>query len=550
MKKLFRISALLLVCVLLLSVLPATGSAAQSVLRGDTNGDGVVNNDDVLQLLWHTLFPTVYPISVDADFDSEPGVTNGDVVFLLWHTMFPHKYPLDGTAGLFLAGFGMTDITPDDPVPLASYGDSANRISVGGYSTLEARCVAIRDGEGQLMLFLTGDVSWAPSALAKQVRGDLSAELGISADYIFLSGTHTHASVDTGLTSMQSVKNFNAKYVAGMKSAARAAVADLKPAEVYVGGVTTKSMNFVRRYIMDDGSLVGDNAYGTGTKIVRHETDADPELQLMRFVRQGGKDILISNFQAHPHLESKQKYYSSQTVGAIRAAVESQLDAHSLHWQGASGNLNTHSRISSENIYSTGKYSEAVRYGKEMVSKYIVPFYNTLTQVETGVIQVRSTTYVASVNHLYDAYVAQAQMVVDYFKAGHSASESAYYAHDISAQYGLEMRINSYYHANRIISNSKQGATKSMTLYAWSFGEVGGVVLPYEMFDTSGMEMKEKSPFTRTFILGYSYPSYTGYIPTEAGYANGGYEADNSNFAPGTAEGMVVEYLKMLEDMH
>ena len=547
MKKLLRASALLLVCVLVLTLLPATGRAA--TVLGDINGDGKVNNDDVLRLLWHTLFPEKYTISVNADFDGEPGVTNGDVVQLLWHTMFPQKYPLDGTAGLFLAGFGMTDITPDDPVPLASYGDSANRISVGGYSALEARCVALRDGEGQLMLFLTGDVSWAPGSLAKTVRNDLAAELGISADYIIMSGTHTHASVDTGLTSMQSVKNFNAKYIAGMKSAARAAIADLKPAEVYVGGVTTKSMNFVRRYIMDDGSLVGDNAYGTGTKIVSHETDADPELQLMRFVRQGGKDILISNFQAHPHLESKQSYYSAQTVGAIRDAVEDQLDAHSLHWQGAAGNLNTASRISSENIYTSGKYSEAVRYGKEMVSKYIAPNYNKLTQVSTGNIQVRSVTYAGQVNHLYDSYVAQAQMVVDYFKAGNSASASATYAHAVSAQYRLERRINSYYHASRIISNAKLGATKNMTLYAWSFGDVGGVVLPYEMFDTSGMEMKTKSPFTRTFIVGYSYPSYTGYIPTEAGYANGGYEADNSVFAPGTAEGMVAEYLKMLEDM-
>ena len=62
--------------------------------------------------------------------------------------------------------------------------------------------------------------------------------------------------------------------------------------------------------------------------------------------------------------------------------------------------------------------------------------------------------------------------------------------------------------------------------------------------------MKDNSPFTRTFIVGYSYPSYSGYIPTEEAYANGGYEADNSNFAPGTAEAIVDSYLGMLNDMH
>ena len=406
--------------------------------------------------------------------------------------------------------------------------------------------MAVRDAEGQLLLFLTGDVSWSPNALGKAVRNELSAELGIPADHIVCSGTHTHASVATSLTKYPSVVDFNAGYIAGMKKAAYEAIEDLKPAEVYVGSVQTQRMNFVRRYIMDDGSLVGDNAYGTGTKIVRHETDADPEMQLMRFVREGSKDILISQFQAHPHLEGKTYNYSSQTVGAIRAAVESTLGAHSLHWNGASGNLNTHSRITSENKY-TQNYSGAVKYGKDMCV-YIQTAYNKLTKVETGSIQVRKVTYTANVNHLYDHMLTEAQKIVDYFKAGNSAGASATYAHNLTKN--CDMRINSYYHANRILANAKLGATKSMDLLAWSFGDVGGVVLPYEMFDTSGMQMKTQSPFERTFIVGYSYPSYGGYIPTREGFANGGYESDNCTFAPGTAEGMVSEYLKMLDDMH
>lgn len=141
-------------------------------------------------------------------------------------------------------------------------------------------------------------------------------------------------------------------------------------------------------------------------------------------------------------------------------------------------------------------------------------------------------------------------MVQDYFKAGHTAAETATYAHQLSAERNLDRRINSYFHANRIVSNAGQGQTKEITFYAWSFGEVAGVVIPYELFDTSAMQIKEASPFVRTFICGYSYPSYSGYIPTEEGFANGGYEADNSNFAPGTAEAMVDGYLEMLNKMH
>ena len=160
----------------------------------------------------------------------------------------------------------------------------------------------------------------------------------------------------------------------------------------------------------------------------------------------------------------------------------------------------------------------------------------------------RDVTHTAKVNHMYDHMVNEAQDVVNYFNSGHTAGQTATYAHQYKDGNGL--RINSYYHANRILENSKLGATQDMYLLAWSFGEVGGVVLPYELFDTSGMQVKEGSPFTRTFIVGYSWPSYVGYIPTAEGYANGGYEADNSTFAPGTAEEMVAHYLNMLNDMH
>jgi hypothetical protein len=448
---------------------------------------------------------------------------------------------------VFMAGFGKKDITPKDSVPMASYGDARDRWSDGIYSKLEARAVALKDENGDLLIFCVGDVSWCPNALGSVIRDDMAGELGIPKEYIILSGTHTHASVETGLTEFNSVAKFNEQYIKGMEDAIRMAVEDLKPAKAYIGSVDTENMNFVRRYIMDDGSLVGDNAYGTGTVITHHESDADGEVQLMKFVREGGKDILISQFQAHPHLEGKTNNVSAQTVGAIRDAVEKQLDAHSLHWQGAAGNLNTNSRFDEEKLYSA---NDRVKYGEDMVKQYIGKVYNELTEVKTGPIKVTEMTFVGKSNHVYNHMTAEAQMVVDYFNSGHTAGETATYAHQLSAERGLDMRINSYYHANRILGNAKKGATTNLALATWSFGEVGGVVNAYEMFDTTGMFIKENSPFTRTFIVGYSYPGGGGYIPSAECFPRGGYEADNCMFAPGTAEEIADALLGLLNEQH
>lgn len=63
-------------------------------VSADIDGDGTVNNNDVVLLLWHTLFPQDYPISGDVDLTGDGNVNNDDVVLLLWHTLFPEDYPL------------------------------------------------------------------------------------------------------------------------------------------------------------------------------------------------------------------------------------------------------------------------------------------------------------------------------------------------------------------------------------------------------------------------------------------------------------------------
>ena len=62
---------------------------------GDLDGDGVPTESDVLYLIWHTLFPEMYPLDeTKADFDGDDTVTDADAVLLLWHILFPEQYPL------------------------------------------------------------------------------------------------------------------------------------------------------------------------------------------------------------------------------------------------------------------------------------------------------------------------------------------------------------------------------------------------------------------------------------------------------------------------
>ena len=64
-----------------------------SGIAGDMNGDGIIDNDDVVCLMWHNLFPEQYPIT-GGDINGDGIVDNDDVVYLMWHNLFPENYPL------------------------------------------------------------------------------------------------------------------------------------------------------------------------------------------------------------------------------------------------------------------------------------------------------------------------------------------------------------------------------------------------------------------------------------------------------------------------
>ena len=82
---------------------------------GDLDSNGIVDNRDVEYLLWHTLFPDTYPLSVSGEMDGIPGIDNRDVEYLLWHTLFPDTYPIPGDgqeahSSLYIPGVSADDV--------------------------------------------------------------------------------------------------------------------------------------------------------------------------------------------------------------------------------------------------------------------------------------------------------------------------------------------------------------------------------------------------------------------------------------------------------
>jgi len=67
---------------------------ASSYLKGDVDGNGVVDMDDAIYLLFAINFPESYPLNQPANFDGVGEEDMDDAIYLLFHVNFSANYPL------------------------------------------------------------------------------------------------------------------------------------------------------------------------------------------------------------------------------------------------------------------------------------------------------------------------------------------------------------------------------------------------------------------------------------------------------------------------
>ena len=431
------------------------------------------------------------------------------------------------------AGFGRENITPDGPVGLSGYQDSATRRMKGVLDHIFATCVALRSGEDTLLVF-TLDMIAMKDTWAEKVRTSVSEATGIPTDYIMIGATHSHSGPDIEANEVADIE-WQRKLFDACNKAADTAIKDLAPVQLQAATAELENMNFVRHYLMNDGTYYGSNFGSEVSGFKQHVSEADKQLILLKLDRADKKDILMVNWQAHPAGAARQADYnaiSSDFVGQTRTKLETETDLLVAYYTGASGNLNPKSLIESENTNQNGNYKE---YGKILADKIIEVLPN-LTPVEGDQIKTSRVAYEAKINHDWDHLINEANEVYDLWK-----NDSKAKGDKLAAQYGM----SSVYQANAIRKRVKMGATETRELRAFRVGPIGFTSGTYEMFCDHAKLVKEKSPFEITFVI----TGNSGYIPTEQAYDYGSYESHTGIFAKGTGEALAEAYIKLLNDI-
>ena len=434
-------------------------------------------------------------------------------------------------------GFGRESIMPDDYtiVHLAG-GDASKRVADSIKDNLYVTCVAIKEGDQTILLY-TMDIITADDSVVDPVKAAISNNTGVPQENILINATHTHGSVSIR-TNWDGVDAYRRLFQESMIYAGTGAIKDLSPAETYYGGVQTEGLAFVRHYKLYDGSYAGSNFgnFGNGA-IVGHSSEADKELQIVNFVREGKKDVMMISFPAHATFSStNDTYISADFPSPTRQHIEQNSDTLVAYFIAAAGDQVPTSKISDESPYS-GDY---MRYGKAL-GQYALDALPNLKKLEgtTMKLSTKTVTYPSNKDKLEllpytSAVIAAAK------KYGNIASETVALAR--------ENGFSSYFEANAIKNRASFPATKSMDLRTMTIGNLGFAIAPYEMFGTQGMYIKENAPCDMTFIITCSEGAM-GYLPSKLGVDIGTYESCVTEFEYGTAEKLADDFVNMLKEM-
>ena len=396
----------------------------------------------------------------------------------------------------FSVGYAKVDITPsmDYKLPLVGSNDEKTRVATGVLERLYATCTAMTDTEGNTVILFAMDAHGTGRDFITGVRNAVQEKTGIEGKYVQMTASHTHQGPPLtpngygyadGLPYMMEVIDKCAE-------AAKQALEDRKAATMFVGHTRVEDLNKVRYYYLEDGTLLGTHRSANHAPYYGQAYHPDSLLQLVRFEREGGKDVVLINWQGHYRGNPEGQYtmYSSDLMGVLRQQLLDQGGCESMVIMGAGGNSSHHSSYPALNNERNESYKTV---GQILANETLLTLENGMRQAETGKITLEENIF------------------------------------------HIQTNKNDY------------------NLYTFGIGDVGFCMMPYEPFQSLGMAVRDESPFAMTFI-GTCANGTDGnfYLPDAAAYVSEGATADkqgygvSAKYVKGDSDLFHTQYIEML----
>ena len=428
-------------------------------------------------------------------------------------------------------GFGKVDYTPDFPVGLAGYGGDFERRNTDIAAHVYITCIAARQ-HGTTILLYTVDTCGMRLNHTQRFRAAIEAAVGVPETHIFFGATHSHNCPSMVPEKEPTVAKTLELMENAAVEAAKIAIADLGETKILAAKPMIPGMNFTRHYRIAGGrrASVNGGMMRKDDPIVGYLGPNDSQMVLARFVREGKKDILLMNWQAHPD-DAKEIGFSTLAAGFIgpaRDELEALSDCNVAYFTGAAGNQVHHSWLT-----EPANDLSYDAYGKKLAQMAFDAF-SQLQPVEEDGVQAARAMLPVTFNHTEDHKLAQAQEV---------AALKGDEAKALCKEYGFGSRA----HAAGVRARAAMPATGELELNAFRIGPIAFANNTCETMSDQGLHIKAYSPYEYTFIV----TGCRSYLASKQIFDYKAYEAvgGSANYVRGTAEEMADKLLELLTQL-
>jgi hypothetical protein len=433
--------------------------------------------------------------------------------------------------------------------------------------------------QGVRVAIVAFDLAFLHGEMLRGIRQALSATLEVPVAHILLNCSHTHSGptmrgyfYDDDPAQHRMRASYEARVIDEMPVLAARALGNLEMVRMATGAGEAR-IGINRRELDDEGDIiVGENPDGP----------VDHEVRVIRLDSSHGnpKAVVFAHGCHTVTMGPENLKWSPDYVGPARQLVEGSLGCLSLFLQANAGDIDPVTGIGADmdntdaknrlgltlgsevlkvcsNLYTDSVRGPRIIFG--MLAK--VSAYPRVPLAEEPEYPIAAREIPVELPMLDYPTLAQAR------ELERKSVEDLAHARETGAR---EARVNvaqRYVYCARALLDRVENNRRRVldaTIQAITIGDLAIAAFPGETFALSGMEVKRRSPFPETLFCGYSNGCLT-YIPTRDAYPKEGWSffrryhipdmlflqsyGVGSALAPGTAEMVVDETVRLLEDM-
>ena len=443
-------------------------------------------------------------------------------------------------------GFARHDITP--PLGVTLGGTFEPPVAIEILDPLEATALAIADGNGGSVLMLSLDLLMLHRNQVNAYKDAITCATGVPGDQIFIHCTHTHngPSVDDSACALNELTTQYLDTLGSkLATVCAAAMSDRKPAKM--GWTVGKAPNvaFIRRFRMKDGS-VRSNPGINNPDILEPLGEIDDRVNILRFDREGAKNIVLVNFGNHPCVVNGPRV-SADWPAFMRRTVEAALpECQCVFFNGAQGDVN-HVNVhpgecdrflnyEPDECWKEVRHSFAVHMGRAMAGT-VLQEYDKVKYVETDRVCCMQKTVRVPTNLPTPEEIPEARRIVDMLENGRGEELHAEFPGMLFETYcGRSYRILT-------LENGPEYDESELNVVA--IGKVAFAGFPGEPFTHFSFAIKE-TPGWEMLLPTCCVNDTLGYFPAAKNFEEGGYEIEDCHYKPGTLENLIAQIKEML----